>query len=168
MNWHLAGPQSLLASSIIPLPSFIPSIPHLPLPLPRLLPLASGRSAIGAREIFAHAVFRLFRCSLTPPLHIHHLALDTSMYYHNFPFRTYKTAHGAPVRRADDASGGCTWHQRITSAHHASRPSAGRPRAGRAAVVLPHKGIAQSEQLSSRGGSRSLPASKALRPDCNR
>ena len=82
---------------------------------------------------------------------------------HFTPFYALEVTCGASARRADDASGGCTWRERAASVHHASHPTAGRPRAGRVAVAPPYKGIARGSQISLRGGSRELPGSKALR-----
>ena len=74
-----------------------------------------------------------------------------------------EATRGAAARRADGASSGCTWPKRVASVHHANRLIAGRPRARRVTAALPYKGTARGRQLSSRGGSRSLPSPKAVR-----
>ena len=122
----------------------------------------------GASEIFARAVFPFVRDSLTPcPSYIHRGFITTYELLYSLTFALNTTREAAALR-ADGASGGRTWRERVASVRHANCPSTSRPRAGRGAVALPYKGIAQSEQLSSRGGSRHFPASKASRPDCNR
>ena len=91
---------------------------------------------------------------------IHDMYMYILLYFCTFSLEANR---GTTVRRADNALGGCTWPEHVASARHANRPSVGRPHAARVAVALPYKGIARGRQLSSRGGSRELPASKALR-----